>query len=41
MKSGENTFVVTVDGVPTKAGIDPLHKLIDRDTNDNIVTIDQ
>ena len=41
VKSGENTFVVVVDGVPTKAGIDPLNKLIERDISDNIVAIDQ
>ncbi|MEP7329348.1 MAG: M1 family aminopeptidase [Betaproteobacteria bacterium] len=39
VKSGENTFVVTVDGEPKRAGIDPLNKLIDRDTSDNIVDI--
>jgi len=41
VKSGENTFVATVDGVPAKAGIDPLNKLIDRDVSDNMVAIDQ
>ena len=41
VKSGENTFVVIVDGEPAKAGIDPLNKLIERDVSDNIVTIDR
>ncbi len=39
--SGENTFVVTVTGDPKRAGIDPLYKLIDRDTSDNVVDITQ
>ncbi len=41
VKSGENTFVLTVDGVPAKAGIDPLNKLIERDVSDNIIAIEQ
>ena len=41
VKTGENTFVLTVEGTPTRAGIDPLHKLIDRDTGDNLVAIDK
>lgn len=31
----ENTFVINVKQKPSKAGIDPLHKLIDRHTSDN------
>lgn len=31
----ENTFVITVKQKPSKAGIDPLHKLIDRHSGDN------
>jgi hypothetical protein len=31
----ENTFTITVPAKPTKAGIDPLHKLIDRHSSDN------
>jgi len=31
-------FTVTVDKVPSEAGIDPLIKLIDRNPDDNIVT---
>jgi ABC-2 type transport system permease protein len=31
----ENTFTITVDKQPRKAGIDPLHKLIDRHSDDN------
>ncbi|MFO1312769.1 MAG: M1 family aminopeptidase [Burkholderiales bacterium] len=39
VKSGENRFTVTVAGEPAKAGIDPLDKLIDRDTGDNMVEV--
>ena len=39
IKSGENKFLVTVAGEPAKAGIDPLDKLIDRDTGDNTVEV--
>lgn len=31
----ENTFTIVVNKKPYKAGIDPLHKLIDRHSNDN------
>lgn len=31
----ENAFTITVKSKPRKAGIDPLHKLIDRHSNDN------
>ena len=37
--SGENRFTLTVAGDPAKAGIDPLDKLIDRDTSDNVVAV--
>ncbi len=30
------TFEITVDQVPSKAGIDPIHKLIDRNPDDNV-----
>ena len=33
----ENTFIITLDQIPSKAGIDPLHKLIDRHSQDNTV----
>jgi ABC-2 type transport system permease protein len=39
VRSGENRFTVTVAGEPAKAGIDPLDKLIDRDTGDNTVEV--
>jgi len=37
--TGENTFTLEVKGEPAKAGIDPLHKLIDRDDSDNVVPV--
>jgi ABC-2 type transport system permease protein len=37
VRTGENTFTLQVEGEPAKAGIDPLHKLIDRDDSDNVV----
>ena len=39
MKTGENRFMLEVDGVPARAGIDPLGKLIDRDAGDNMVDV--
>ena len=30
------TFKITVDEEPLKAGIDPIHKLIDRNPDDNV-----
>jgi ABC-2 type transport system permease protein len=37
--TGENAFTLEVEGEPAKAGIDPLHKLIDRDDSDNVVSL--
>ncbi len=39
VKAGENRFRLIVSGEPAKAGIDPLNKLIDRDTGDNLVSV--
>jgi ABC-2 type transport system permease protein len=33
------TFRIVVDERPVRAGIDPLHKLIDRDLDDNVVNV--
>ncbi|HEX6706931.1 MAG TPA: ABC transporter permease [Albitalea sp.] len=41
VRSGENRFRITVAGEPAKAGVDPLAKLIDRDTGDNVVSVDR
>jgi hypothetical protein len=38
---GHKTFVITVDQLPTLAGIDPYNKLIDRNANDNIIDCDR
>ena len=37
--SGDSTITFTVDAMPAKAGIDPLHKLIDRKPDDNLVRV--
>jgi hypothetical protein len=37
--SGTQRLTVTVDKQPTRAGADPLHKLIDRQTEDNVVRV--
>ena len=39
VQTGENRFKLIVRGEPGKAGIDPLNKLIDRDTGDNLVSV--
>jgi ABC-2 type transport system permease protein len=36
---GEQTIEVIVDAVPATAGIDPMHKLIDRNSSDNVVPV--
>ena len=41
IKSGENKIMATVAGEPARAGIDPLNKLIDRDTGDNTVEVER
>ena len=37
----ETQFVITVDKKPSKAGIDPFNKLIDRKSNDNVISVDK
>ncbi|MDB4874769.1 MAG: hypothetical protein JWM41_1215 [Gemmatimonadetes bacterium] len=39
IRSGAQKISVVVDAVPYRAGIDPLHKLIDRITSDNTVGV--
>ena len=34
-----STYTVTVDQKPTKAGIDPMNKFVDRDIDDNMVRV--
>jgi ABC-2 type transport system permease protein len=41
IQSGENTVTVSVDREPAKAGIDPMYKLIDRQTGDNVVAVER
>src|SRR5688572_13182165 len=36
MRAGQQAIVVTVPRQPTRAGIDPYHKLIERDRGDNV-----
>ncbi len=33
------TFEIVVDQMPTRAGIDPYNKLIDRDSDDNMTDV--
>lgn len=40
LKPGENTFTVITDEKPLKAGIDPYNKLIDRNSDDNLKTVE-
>lgn len=35
--SGKNTFLITLDQEPAAAGIDPYHKLIDKDSFDHVI----
>lgn len=41
LKPGDNTFTVITDEKPLKAGIDPYNKLIDRNSDDNLRTVQQ
>jgi len=36
----EMEWAVVVDGIPAKAGIDPLNKLVDRKPEDNVTTVE-
>ncbi|MPY90989.1 MAG: hypothetical protein GEU99_24140 [Luteitalea sp.] len=39
IRSGKQTISITVPREPARAGIDPYHKLIDRQGNDNVVEV--
>ncbi|WP_026452189.1 ABC transporter permease/M1 family aminopeptidase [Aequorivita capsosiphonis] len=41
LNPGDNTFTVTTDEKPLKAGIDPYNKLIDRNSDDNLKTVEE
>ncbi len=38
---GEHTLELIVDELPIKAGIDPYHKLIDRVSDDNLISVEE
>ena len=40
IKDSLSTFTFIVDQKPTKAGIDPMNKFIDRDIDDNMIRVD-
>lgn len=40
IERADNTFTLTVDRKPAKAGIDPLNKLIDRTPDDNTIAVE-
>lgn len=39
IKSGETKIKIEVDGIPVKAGVDPLNILIDRNSDDNLMSV--
>ncbi len=39
--SGESTLTFVVDEMPSHVGIDPYNKLIDRNSDDNVETVDE
>ena len=41
LNSGDNSFTIITDEKPLKAGIDPYNKLIDRNSDDNLKTVDE
>jgi len=41
IKSGESTLTFVVDEIPSHVGIDPYNKLIDRNSDDNVETVDE
>jgi ABC-2 type transport system permease protein len=41
VKQGDVAFTAVVDQRPAKAGVDPLHKLIDRKPQDNTVAVEK
>ena len=41
VQSGEMTFEFFVDTEPTHVGIDPYNKLIDRNSDDNVESVDE
>ncbi|MDX1719577.1 MAG: M1 family aminopeptidase, partial [Salegentibacter mishustinae] len=41
LEPGDNTFTITTNEKPLKAGIDPYNKLIDRNSEDNLKTVEE
>lgn len=41
LKPGDNSFNIITDQKPVKAGIDPYNKLIDRNSDDNLMTVEE
>tara|TARA_R110002167_G_C12288765_1_gene615876 strand:- start:67 stop:603 length:537 start_codon:yes stop_codon:yes gene_type:complete len=41
LSAGDNTFTIVTDEKPLKAGIDPYNKLIDRNSDDNLETVEE
>ena len=39
IEAEQSEFKLTVDKLPAQAGIDPLNKLIDRNPDDNVITV--
>jgi ABC-2 type transport system permease protein len=39
ISDGRQTFTIVVDQMPTRAGIDPYNKLIDRNEDDNEIDV--
>jgi hypothetical protein len=39
VRSGKQTIVLTVPRLPTRAGVDPYHKLIERERDDNVAEV--
>ena len=40
VRTGNQTFTVTVDKQPKFAGVDPYNKRIDRNSDDNVMTVE-
>ncbi|AIZ41122.1 M1 family aminopeptidase [Cellulophaga baltica] len=41
LKAGDNTITAITDEKPLKAGIDPYNKLIDRNSDDNLLSVEE
>jgi hypothetical protein len=41
ISQSQTEFEITVDQVPTRAGIDPYNKLVDRQPDDNTVVVSE